>query len=104
MSISTHGDLVTYQRDRCRCDLCRAANTEYHRNYRARRAGLIEEIPRRGGWCQVCKRKAIPQYLAASVGPRFQIVGTMLLCADHANPEVVETSWWEPGARMVPTS
>ena len=32
-----HGRVTTYNWWRCPCDLCRAANTAYHRGYRARK-------------------------------------------------------------------
>lgn len=34
---AAHGGRTMYQKDGCRCDDCRAANTRYHREYRARR-------------------------------------------------------------------
>lgn len=30
-----HGEYAKYVHDKCRCDECRAANTEYMQNYRA---------------------------------------------------------------------
>lgn len=43
----THGLASTYrnQRSACRCDLCRAANTERSRLERAIRAARVDEVP-----------------------------------------------------------
>lgn len=42
------------------------------------------------------------RYLEANVGPNWKIVGQMILCSEHADPDYVDIDAWEPGAQMVP--
>lgn len=87
-----HGAYSRYRYHGCRCRVCRKANADYGRA-RTRR---IRETA-----CRVCDRIGKPRALEATIGPRFKMVGEMILCDSHSDPGMVETGWWQPGAKLV---
>lgn len=58
---SFHGTYNGYQHHKCRCELCKGANTEYHRAYRATSKGSL--ISRRAIRRKYLLEKKASEYL-----------------------------------------
>lgn len=82
--MTRHGSYLTYWKYKCRCELCRAANTENTRKWRATRAARLEEQRT----SQAARRKPAKQPERRSYGSwAFDIDAAIARAADSAVPD-----------------
>lgn len=92
-----HGDLVRYDKGKCRCDLCKAAKRDAMREYTARRKAAGNPLDyekyrkRRPAVCPTCRRsfeaRADVRFCSKACNPRIQLTQTRSARLRRMTPE-----------------
>jgi hypothetical protein len=91
--MTRHGSYLTYWKYKCRCELCRAANRENTRQWRAKRAERLAE--QHAG--QTARRKPAKQPERRSYGAwAFDIDAAIARAAEAAVPDARPRRFEDP--------